>query len=29
MPVYDYFCKDCQKPFEVALTLSEHDKNNI
>ena len=26
MPVYDYICHDCNKPFEVILTLSEHDK---
>ncbi len=29
MPVYDYVCNDCNKSFELALTLSEHDKNNI
>jgi putative FmdB family regulatory protein len=29
MPVYDYICKDCQKSFELVLTLSEHDKGNI
>jgi putative FmdB family regulatory protein len=29
MPVYDYICKDCQKSFELVLTLSEHDRNNI
>ncbi len=29
MPVYDYICKDCQKSFELVLTLSEHDKDNI
>ncbi len=29
MPVYDYICKDCQKSFELVLTLGEHDKNNI
>lgn len=29
MPVYDYFCKDCQKSFELLLTLSEHDKDKI
>jgi putative FmdB family regulatory protein len=26
MPVYDYFCLDCQKAFETVRTLSEHDK---
>jgi len=28
MPVYDYVCLDCHKPFEVILTLNEHDKEN-
>jgi len=26
MPVYDYVCNDCHKPFELVLTLQEHDK---
>src|SRR5215469_16700920 len=26
MPVYDYVCKDCQKPFEPTLSLCEPDK---
>jgi putative FmdB family regulatory protein len=25
MPVYDYICNDCEKPFETVLTLTEHD----
>jgi putative FmdB family regulatory protein len=29
MPVYDYVCKDCNKSFELVLTLSEHDKDII
>ena len=29
MPVYDYVCKDCQKSFELILTLGEHDKGDI
>jgi len=29
MPVYDYVCKDCQKSFELVLTLGEHDKGDI
>jgi putative FmdB family regulatory protein len=29
MPVYDYVCKDCQKSFELVLTLAEHDKDKI
>jgi putative FmdB family regulatory protein len=28
MPVYDYVCLDCHQPFEVILTLNEHDKEN-
>ena len=28
MPVYDYVCLDCHQPFETALTLNEHDKEN-
>lgn len=28
MPVYDYVCLDCHKPFEIPLTLTEHDKEN-
>jgi putative FmdB family regulatory protein len=28
MPVYDYVCLDCHKPFETVLTLSEHDKES-
>jgi putative FmdB family regulatory protein len=26
MPVYDYVCLDCHKPFETVLSLNEHDK---
>ncbi|MGA8686323.1 MAG: zinc ribbon domain-containing protein, partial [Candidatus Sulfotelmatobacter sp.] len=26
MPLYDYVCLDCHKPFETVLTLNEHDK---
>ena len=29
MPVYDYVCNDCQKAFELVLTLGEHDKGDI
>ena len=28
MPVYDYVCLDCHKPFELVLTLNEHDMAN-
>jgi putative FmdB family regulatory protein len=26
MPIFDYVCHDCNQPFEVMLTLREHDK---
>jgi putative FmdB family regulatory protein len=26
MPLYDYVCLDCHKPFETVLTLNEHEK---
>ena len=29
MPVYDYYCEDCQKDFELTLTLHEHDEEKI
>jgi putative FmdB family regulatory protein len=29
MPVYDYVCLDCHKPFETVLTLTEHDTDRI
>jgi putative FmdB family regulatory protein len=29
MPVYDYVCHDCNKPFKTVLTLKEHDEEKI
>jgi putative FmdB family regulatory protein len=29
MPRYEFFCEDCQKPFEVILTLTEYEKGNV
>jgi putative FmdB family regulatory protein len=29
MPVYDYICQDCHKPFEKILTLTEHDTEKL
>ena len=26
MPHYEYFCESCQKSFELALTLREHEE---
>jgi putative FmdB family regulatory protein len=25
MPLYEYYCEQCKKEFELALTLNEHD----
>lgn len=29
MPVYKYFCESCQREFELALTLHEHDESEV
>jgi len=29
MPTYDYICNDCHKTFEQALTLDEHDHQQV
>jgi putative FmdB family regulatory protein len=29
MPLYDYVCRECHKNFEVALTLTEHEKGDV
>ena len=29
MPVYDYLCLECHKPFELVLTLKEHDAETV
>ena len=29
MPRYEFFCEDCEKPFEVILTLAEYDKGEV
>ena len=26
MPIYEYFCRDCEKKFEIKATLSEKEK---
>ena len=26
MPIYEYFCQDCEKKFEIEATLSEKEK---
>jgi putative FmdB family regulatory protein len=29
MPRYEFFCEDCQQPFEKILTLSEYQQGNV
>jgi putative FmdB family regulatory protein len=29
MPLYEFYCKECKKVFELALTLSEYEKGNF
>jgi putative FmdB family regulatory protein len=29
MPRYEFFCEDCQKEFEMILTLSEYEKGEV
>ena len=29
MPEYDHVSHDCRKPFEIVLTLPEHDKKKV
>jgi putative FmdB family regulatory protein len=29
MPLYEFYCKECKKAFELALTLSEYEKGNF
>ena len=29
MPRYEFYCGDCNKPFELIITLAEHEKGKI
>ena len=29
MPRYEFLCEKCQKPFEMTMTISEHEKGNV
>jgi putative FmdB family regulatory protein len=29
MPRYEFLCEKCQKPFELAMTISEHEKGKV
>jgi putative FmdB family regulatory protein len=26
MPLYEFLCEKCRKPFELTMTISEHEK---
>ena len=29
MPRYEFLCEKCQKPFELNMTIAEHEKGNV
>jgi putative FmdB family regulatory protein len=29
MPQYEFFCKDCKKPFSKSLSIAEYEKGKI
>jgi putative FmdB family regulatory protein len=29
MPTYEYFCRNCKKPFEVLMSISEYEKGKV
>jgi putative FmdB family regulatory protein len=29
MPIYEYYCKDCEKKFSEVLTIKEHDRKKV
>ena len=29
MPLYDFQCNDCQKTFEIQLSLAQHEKAGV
>ena len=29
MPLYEYFCKNCDENFTVTMTIAEHEKKNV
>lgn len=29
MPVYEFFCRDCNKPFEVVLSVADYDPQKV
>ena len=29
MPRYEFLCEKCQKPFELTMTITEHEKGKV
>jgi putative FmdB family regulatory protein len=29
MPVYEFYCRDCDKTFELVEAISEHDPSRV
>ena len=29
MPIYDFMCRKCNKPFTLFITISEHEEKNF
>ncbi len=29
MPHYEFLCEECQKPFELIMTISEREKGDV
>jgi putative FmdB family regulatory protein len=29
MPRYEFLCEKCQKPFELNMTIAEHEKGKV
>ena len=29
MPRYEFLCEKCQKPFELTMTIAEHEKGTV
>ncbi len=29
MPRYEFFCEDCDKPFETTLTLADYEEGGV
>ena len=29
MPLYEYFCKKCDKSFTITMSIAEHEKKKV